>query len=315
MGNTRVTPRFAGISTFCRYPRLEDVPAASRPIDWAIYGVPFDGGVTYRPGARFGPRAVREASQYVKRYHMEHGVDVCERLSLCDAGDAPVLPYDCGENAKSAAAWAAKLADPGTKLFAVGGDHTTAYANLRATWERRGRPAGGLALLHFDSHLDTVDSVWGEKWGHASVFRRAIEDRLVDPRRMLSVGVKGPLNTAADLDYAREQGITVLTYEQWRRGVAAGRGEVEAFVARLAGAEAYVTFDIDVVDPAYAPGTGTPSVGGMTSAEALGALRSLKGANIVGADVVEVLPDRDAAGITALLAAHVVFEVLALAAV
>jgi agmatinase len=310
--DARVSPRFAGVSTFCRYPLLELVPKESRPIDWAIYGAPFDSGVTYRPGARFGPRAIRDASQYIKRYHIEHGVDVCEKLSICDAGDAPVKPYSMKETLDGIAAWATGLADPGTRLLAVGGDHSIAYANIKATWDRRGRPKGGLALLHFDSHLDTVDAVWGEKWGHASVFRRAIEEGLVDPTRMLSVGIKGPLNSAADLDYAKQQKITILSAEQWHRSIREGTREVETFVKSLGGAETYLTFDIDVLDPAFAPGTGTPSIGGLTSAEVVRLLHSLKGANIVGADVVEVLPDRDTAGITALLAAHVIFEILAL---
>ena len=188
--DSRVSPRFAGLATFCRYPRLQDVAPQNAPVDWAIYGIPHDGGVTYRPGARFGPRAVRDASQYVKRYHLEHAVDVCAALSLADAGDAPVRPYDNKETLDAVAAWATTLGDPArTKLFAVGGDHSAAYANSAATWERRGRPMGGLAMVHLDSHLDTVDAVWGEKWGHASPFRRAIEDGLVDPKRMLSVGI------------------------------------------------------------------------------------------------------------------------------
>jgi agmatinase len=316
--DARVSPRFAGVCTFCRYPRLEDVPAPSRPLDWLLYGVPFDGGVTYRPGARFGPRAIREASQYVKRYHLEHAVDICDKLSLADAGDAPIKPYSIKETLDTAATWAAKIENPKSKtqsppkLLAVGGDHSIAYANIKATWERRGRPRSGLALLHFDSHLDTVDEVWGEKWGHASVFRRCIEENLIDPRRMLSVGLKGPLNTAADLDYAKQQGITIMTAEQYHRATREGTAEIETFVKELNGAEAYLTFDIDIVDPAYAPGTGTPSIGGLTSAEVLRLLRSLKGANIVGADVVEVLPAHDPAGITSLLAAHILFEVLAL---
>lgn len=311
--NPRRSPRFAGISTFCRYPRLEDVPRGNAPVDWAIYGVPFDGGVTYRPGARFGPRAIRDASQYVKRYSIELDVDVPGVLSIADAGDAPVEPFSIKGTLDAVAGWAAELGDPkSTRLMAVGGDHSIAYANIRATWLRRGKPKGGLALLHFDSHLDTVDQVFGEKWSHASPFIRAIQDGLIDPRRMLSVGVKGPLNTADDLKFARESGITMMTYEQWHRAWREGSGEVEAFVARLGGAEAYLTFDIDCVDPAFAPGTGTPSIGGFSSAEALSLLRSLRGANIVGADVVEVLPDRDPAGITALLAAHAMFEVLSL---
>lgn len=308
--DSRVSPRFAGVATFCRYPLLETVPAGSRPVDWAVYGVPFDSGVTYRPGARFGPRSIREASQYVKRFHMEFGVDVCDILSLADAGDAPVKPYGIKETLDGVAAWATSLGDPAkTRLLAVGGDHSIAYANIRATWERRGRPQGGLALLHFDSHLDTVDAVWGEKWGHASPFIRAIEDGLIDPKAMLSVGVKGPLNTRADLDFARNSGVSVVTYEDCFRG---GQQVIGEFRQRLAGRETYLSFDIDVVDPAFAPGTGTPSVGGFTSAEVLALLRSFRGVEVVGADVVEVLPDRDPTGITALLASHVLFEVLAL---
>lgn len=314
--NPRRTPRFAGIPTFGRYPLIENVARANAPVDWAIYGVPYDGGVTYRPGARFGPRAIRMESQYLKRYSIEHDVDVAAFLSIADAGDSPVLPYTAKGTLDAVVDFAMEIGDPRTtKLMAVGGDHSVAYANIRATWQRRGKPKGGLALLHFDSHLDTVDQVFGEKWSHASVFIRAIEDGLIDPRRMLSVGVKGPLNAAGDLDFARDRGITIMTYSQWHRSIREGTGEVEAFVQKLGGDEAYLTFDIDCLDPAFAPGTGTPSVGGLTSAEALSLLRSLKGANIVGADVVEVLPDRDPAGITSLLAAHVVFEVLCLDAV
>jgi agmatinase len=306
----RQFPRFAGVATFCRYPLLELVPPESMPVDWAIYGAPFDGGVTYRPGARFGPRAIRDASQYVKRYSIEHDVDVCDVLSLADAGDAPVKPYSCKDNAESIADFAADIADPDhTKLLAVGGDHSIAYANIKATWLRRGRPEGGLPLIHFDSHLDTVDSVWDEKWGHASPFIRAIEEGLIDPEQMISIGVKGPLNTKADLDFARNRGVWIVTHSQW--GVDGPRllGE---FLREIGDAETYLTFDIDCVDPAYAPGTGTLSPGGFTSAEILAIIRSLARANIVGADVVEVLPDRDVAGITAFLAAHVIFEILCL---
>lgn len=312
--NPRVSPRFAGICTFCRYPRVEDVLPENRPIDWLIYGVPFDTGVTYRPGARFGPRAIREASQYVKRYHIEHDVDVCAKLSIADAGDAPVLPYDIKATLDEVANWAklqSKSAGNKTpaKLFAVGGDHSIAYANLKATWENADKPKGGLALLHFDSHLDTVDAVWGEKWGHASPFRRAIEDGIVNPKNMLSVGIKGPLNTPDDLNFAKDNGVTILTYADIKR---LGTKPIEKFVKSLAATPAYITFDIDVVDPAFAPGTGTPCPGGFTSAEALDLLRTLRGVNVIGADVVEVLPDRDVSGITAFLAAHVIFEVLAL---
>ncbi len=314
--NPRVSPRFAGLVTFARYPRLEDAAKTSKPVDWAVYGVPYDTGVTYRPGARFGPRSVRVESQYVKRYSIEHDVDVTEVLSLADAGDAPVAPYHPKENAQRVAAWASALDGGGkpnaTKLLALGGDHSIAYANIRATWERHGKPRGGLALLHFDAHLDTVDAVWDEKWGHASPFIRAIEDGLIDPRRMLSIGIRGPLNTRDDLAFAKKHGVTILTYDQWSASHREGNAEIRSFVERLDGAPAYLTFDIDCVDPAFAPGTGTPCVGGFTSAEALSAVRACVGASLAGADVVEVLPDRDVGGNTSLLAAHIAFEILAL---
>ncbi|MGE3108775.1 MAG: agmatinase [Phycisphaerales bacterium] len=319
--DARVTPRFAGVCTFCRFPMLDDVPESSRPVDWVVYGVPFDAGVTFRPGARFGPRAIRDASQYVKPYSIDHDVNVCEVLSVADGGDAPIKPFALKETLEGVCEHAIGLSErgggdkAGAKLLAVGGDHSIAYANMKATWVRQGKPAGGLALVHFDSHLDTVDITGGEKWSHASPFIRAVEDGILNPRKMLSIGVKGPLNSGADLDYARARGITLVTYSQWQRE---GAGRLEAFVDALAGEPVYLTFDIDCVDPAFAPGTGTPSVGGFTSAEALRLVRSLSrqggGLNVVGADVVEVLPDRDVSQITSLLAGHVIFEVLCLSA-
>lgn len=311
--NSRVSPRFAGICTFCRYPRLEDVNSENRPVDWAIYGVPFDSGATYRPGARFAPRAIRDASQYVKAFHLSHGVNVCETLSLADAGDAPVKPYHLEENAKGVADWASGLADPTTKLLAVGGDHTIAYANILATWRRNGSPSGGLALIHFDAHLDTVDEVWGEKWGHASPFRRAVEDGIVDPSAMLSIGIRGPLNREDDLEYAKSKGITLVTADgcDGAEPNEASRA-IDPFLHRLGTRPVYITFDIDCIDPAFAPGTGTPCPGGLTTRDAFALLRCLRGINVIGADVVEVLPERDPAGVTAFLAAHVMFEMLAL---
>ncbi len=246
--------------------------------------------------------------------HLELQVDIAKSLSLADAGDAPVKPFSCAETMDSVVEFATHLGDSKrTRLLAVGGDHSIAYANLRATWERRGRPAEGLALLHFDAHLDTADVVWGSKWTHASPFIRGIEAGFIDPRRMLSVGVRGPFNTASDLDFARQHGIELITFDQWRSGDGVAR--ISAFIERLGEDEAYLTFDIDCVDPAFAPGTGTPCCGGFTAAEALALLRCFAGVNLVGADLVEVLPDRDPTGITALLGAHVIFEVLSLAAI
>lgn len=311
--NARITPRFAGVPTFCRFPLLDAVEPQSRPVDWALYGAPFDSGVTFRPGARFGPRAIRDASQYAKPYHIEHDVNLAEVFSLADAGDSPVQPFDCETNAEVIASFARAIGDPKqTKLFAIGGDHSIALPNIRATWERRGKPKGGLALIHFDSHVDTVDQTLGERYSHASPFIRAIEEGILDPKRMLTVGVKGPLNTKDDLRYAQEKGVTLVTYERWRRE---GDAPIREFMKRLGDDEAYLSFDIDVVDPAFAPGTGTPSMGGFTSAEILALLRGLVGVNLVGADIVEVLPDRDVSQITALLASQIITEVLALDAV
>lgn len=311
--NPRLSPRYAGIATFCRFPLIEQVEAEHQPIDWALYGVPFDLGVTYRPGARFAPRAIRQESQYIKPYHMEHRMNLAEVFSMADAGDAPIKPFDSKETLDAVAEFALKLGDSQrTKLFAVGGDHSIAYANMRATWERRGKPKRGLAVLHFDAHLDTVDVVGGSRWTHASPFRRAQEDGLIDMKRMLSVGIRGPLNRADDLDFGREHGIEMVTCEQWR--TEDGKRRIAEFLERLGDDEAYLTFDIDCVDPAFAPGTGTPCCGGFTSAEAFSLVRQCAGRNIVGADLVEVLPDRDVSGTTALLASHIIFEILCAAA-
>ena len=315
--NSRVSPRFAGHCTFCRFPRFEDVAPENQPLDWATYGVPFDAGVTYRPGARFGPRAVREASQYVKPYHVEHAVNVCEVLSIADAVDAPVTPYSLEGNVDAAHAFARGLGSPTTRLLAVGGDHSIAYANIWAAWERAGEPDDGLPLVHFDAHLDTVDEVWGERWGHASPFRRAIEDGLVDARNMLSIGIRGPLNRADDLDFARKAGVTLISSEDLLDPLEAGRrapalARIDAFVRGVARRPCYLTFDVDVLDPAFAPGTGTPCPGGLSPSLAFALLRRLKGLHLAGADVVEVAPGLDPSGNTALLAGHVMLEVLAL---
>jgi agmatinase len=307
-------PRFAGVATFCRFPLIDAVPADRQPVDWAVYGVPFDGGTTYQPGARFGPRAIRDASQYMMPGHLELDTDIARTLSMADAGDAPVHPYSCKATLDAAREFAVGLGDPAHScLLAVGGDHSIAWANIAATWQRQGRPEGGLAVVHFDAHPDILDIMWGEKWGHGSPFLRAIEDGFVDPARMLSLGIRGPLSSRDEIERAAAHGIEVVTCEQWRSGVAERR--LEEFRLRVGQDKVYVSFDVDCVDPAFAPGTGTPVCGGFTSAEALGLLRWLSGINVVGADVVEVLPQRDPAGITALLGAHVIFEILSLAAV
>ncbi len=315
--DSRLSPRFAGIATFARFPLLDHVAAESRPLDWIVYGIPFDGGTTYRPGARFGPRAIRDESQYVKPHHLEYGLTLTELLSIADAGDAPVRPYNCKENAQATAEYAAALPDPKTaRLLALGGDHSIALANIRATHSRRGKGARPLAVIHIDAHFDTVDQVWDERYGHASPFIRAAEEGLIDPARMISIGIRGPLTSAQDLDYSKKHGATLVTTEALRKD---GLRVVDSFLKRIGDDEVYLSFDIDVVDPAFAPGTGTPCVGGLSSSEALALVRHLASGvgrppNVVGADLVEVLPDRDVGGITALLAGHIAFEIFCLSA-
>lgn len=311
--DARVQPRFAGLTTFCRFPRASDVAAASRPCDWLLYGVPFDGGVTFRPGARFGPRAIREASQYIKPFHSELGVNIAQVLSCADAGDSPVAPFDCETNALTVRDFALNLPEPAhSKLLAVGGDHSIAYANLAATHARRaalGANHAGLAVLHIDAHLDTVDAVWSERWSHASPFRRALESGLIDPSAMLSVGLRGTMNDPADFDFAGSRGVTLVPMTRWH---AEGVRVVREFIQRLNGRELYITFDVDGVDPAFTPGTGTPVVGGLSAVEALSLLRLFKGVPLAGADIVEILPDRDPSGITAMFAAQLLAEFLAI---
>ena len=241
-------------------------------------------------------------------------MNIAQVYSLADAGDTPVRPYSCKETLDAMVDFAETIGEPEhTRLFAIGGDHSIAYGNIRATWERRGSRTGGLALIHFDAHLDTADVIWGEQWTHGSPFRRAIEDGLIDPKRMLSIGIRGPLNTSDDLEYAKSHGVQIVTAGDVMRGD--GRQTIARFLKALGDDEAYLTFDIDCVDPAFAPGTGTPCSGGFSSSDVLSLLRMCAGKNIVGADLVEVLPDRDPSQVTALLASHVMFEIIAAAAV
>jgi len=298
-----------------RFPRLVDVPPNSPP-DWIVYGIPFDGGTTFHPGARFGPRAIRDASQYIKPASIELEVDLSVIFSLADGGDSPVAPYSCTDNVDLATAFAQGLGAPGqTHLLALGGDHSVSLANIRAAWERAGRPPSGLAALIFDAHLDTVDAIWEESYGHASFLRRAIEDGCIDSGRTMIVGIRGSLNTLDDLAYARANHITLVHMQRFIEDFAAAERTVLEFRDRVGDAPLYVSCDVDAVDPAFAPGTGTPVCGGFSSAQLLGLIRSFAGAQVVGADVVEVSPARDAVGNTAMLAAQVAFEILAVDAV
>ncbi|MBO0878617.1 MAG: agmatinase [Pseudonocardia sp.] len=297
-------PRFAGFATYARLPRADEVERA----DVAVVGVPFDSGVTYRPGARFGPSALREASRLLRPFHPGLDVSPFEAVQVADAGDIAVNPFNIGEAIETIQHEAEALSAGGTRLVTVGGDHTIALPLLRAA----AKAHGPVALLHFDAHLDTWDTYFGEPYTHGTPFRRAVEEGVVDTSALCHVGIRGPLFGARDLENDRRLGFGVLTSgDVLRRGI---DETVDALRRRIGERPLYVSVDIDVLDPAHAPGTGTPEAGGMTSRELLEILRGLDGANLIGADVVELAPAYDHAQITAIAASHVVYDLVSLLA-
>ncbi len=300
---TRV-PRFAGPATFARLPRLDEVPRA----DVAVVGVPFDSGVSYRPGARFGPGHIRAASKLLRPYHPGLDVEPFATQQVVDAGDVAVNPFDIGEALAAIQQASDDLRAGGTRLVTLGGDHTVALPLLRSLH----RDHGPIAVLHFDAHLDTWDTYFGAPYTHGTPFRRAREEGLLDPAHCLHVGIRGPLYSREDLSSDEVLGFQVIGADDFQTdGLAA---VVERIRARIDGAPVYVSVDIDVLDPAHAPGTGTPEAGGLTSRELLGCLRSLVGVDLVGADVVEVAPAYDHAEITGIAAAHVAYELISVLA-
>ena len=297
-------PRFAEPSTFARLPRLSDVARA----DVAVVGVPFDSGVSYRPGARFGPGHVRASSKLLRPFHPGLGVAPFGAQQVADAGDVAVNPFDIVAALTTIERASDELRGTGATLMTLGGDHTIALPLLRSV----ARDRGPVAVLHFDAHLDTWDTYFGAPYTHGTPFRRAAEEGLLDPRRCLHVGIRGPLYGADDLADDRVLGFQVIGSDDYQTdGLAA---VVERMRARLGDGPVYVSVDIDVLDPAHAPGTGTPEAGGLTSRELLHTLRGLVGVDVVGADVVEVAPAYDHAEITGIAAAHVVYELLAVLA-
>jgi len=300
---TRV-PRFAGLATFARLPRIDEVARA----DVAVVGVPFDSGVSYRPGARFGPAAVREISRLLRPYHQGLDVSPFDAAQVVDAGDLACNPFDIGAAVESIAEQAGELMDTGARLVTIGGDHTIALPLLRAAAQRH----GPVALLHFDAHLDTWDTYFGAAYTHGTPFRRAFEEGLLDTDALSHVGIRGPLYARGDLDDDARMGFGIVTApDVMRRGV----DEVVAGLReRIGDRPLYVSIDIDVLDPAHAPGTGTPEAGGLTSRELLEILRGLRDARLVGADVVEVAPPYDHADMTAVAASHVCYDLVSLLA-
>jgi agmatinase len=299
------SPRFAGIRTFARLPYVTDLT----DVDVAVVGVPFDTGATYRVGARFGPAAIREASALLRLYNPSLQIGVYERVSVVDFGDLPVAPGFIEQSYETIVSGLAAIVRTGVIPILLGGDHSVSLAHLRAIAAKH----GPLGLVHFDSHSDLWDRYWGQRYTHGTPFRRAVEEGLIDVARSTQIGMRGSLYDATDSDLGKSFGFQVFTMDEVR-----SRGYPSVLAAakeRVGTGPAFLSFDIDFVDPAYAPGTGTPEVGGPTSAEAIQCVRTMTDVNFVGFDVVEVLPAYDGAGqITALLAANVVFEMLSLVA-
>ncbi len=300
----QVIPRYAGLTTFARLPRREDVNRC----DVAVVGIPFDSGVTYRPGARFGPSHIRQASRLLRPYNPQLDVSPFAHQQVVDAGDMVANPFDIAAAVAEIDAQATELIGGGARLVTLGGDHTIAYPLLRA----HHRHYGPVSLLHFDAHLDTWDTYFDAPVTHGTPFRRAAEEGLFVPGHSAHVGIRGSLYGPNDLAEDAGFGFTVVHCAEFERRTT--DDVVEQLRTSIGDRPLYVSVDIDVLDPAHAPATGTPEAGGLTSRELLAIIRGLDGLDLVGADVVEVSPAYDHAEITGVAAANVAYEFVSLLA-
>jgi agmatinase len=303
--DAQVIPRFAGIRTFMRAPHVTDLQG----VDAVVYGIPFDTATSYRTGVRFGPEAIRSASSLLRPYNPALDVNVVERLSIVDYGDVPVSPGDTERTYAQVEEALAPIVEAGCFPLALGGDHSITLAELRAL----ARKHGSMALVQLDSHGDVWEQYFGQRYFHGTTFKRAVEEGLIDAHASVQAGMRGSLYGAEDIAVARDFGFTVLSTDELRDAGPAAYGDLVR--ERTQERPVFVSFDIDFLDPAFAPGTGTPEIGGFTTAEALAFVRALQGVNLVGADVVEVSPSYDGPGqVTALAGATVAYELLSLRA-
>ena len=298
----KLVPRYAGPSTFARIPELRDVDSC----DVAIIGVPFDAGTSYRPGARFGPQAVRQASRQLRtNYHPNYDVEPFKVQQVADAGDITCNPFNIDEAIKQIEDGATDLLNKVGSIITIGGDHTIALPLLRAVNKKCGQP---VALVHFDAHLDTWDTYFGAPYTHGTPFRRAREEGLFLDDASMHVGIRGPLYSRDDLREDEDLGFKIIHCDDFQTQ------SIDQIVKRIRDRVGdnplYLSIDIDVLDPAHAPGTGTPEIAGMTSREMLNVLRGLSGMNLVSADVVEVAPAYDHAELTSTAAATIVYELI-----
>ena len=298
--SSMVTPRFADVATFFRLPIIKDL----NQLDYCLCGVPWDGGTTNRPGARHGPREIRNASSLVRLYHPISLKSPYDKFNIADIGDCPVNPADLHDSLKKIEKFYLSIIESKTIPLSIGGDHLVSLPILRALGKKE-----PLGLFQFDSHSDTWDSYFGGyKYTHGTPFRRAIEENLIDPKKYVMIGIRGSLYDPNDMKWARQQGITIITIDEYYE---MGFTEAMKIVKNTLGdTQAYLTFDIDGIDPTFAPGTGTPEVGGFNVREAQLIIRELNTVNFVGADVVEVSPPFDVNNMTSLVASTIAFEIL-----
>jgi agmatinase len=304
--DAQISPRFVGIRTFMRLPHIPQ----PENVDVAIIGIPFDTGVTFRVGSRFGPSAIRENSLLLRPYHPVHDVEIFEYVSAVDAGDINIVPGFTEDSFERVEHALTLLLETSHAVpIVLGGDHSIALPDLRVLAKRH----GPLALIHFDAHLDTWDQYWGHRYTHGTPFRRAAEEGLLDTAHSIQVGIRGPLYSSGDMQGSRDLGFEILTTSDVLEHGAAWSAQRIAW--RVGDRPAYISFDIDCVDPAFAPGTGTPEVGGFSSYQAQQLIRGLAQVNLVGFEMMEVLPQYDGPGaVTSLLAANLCWEFLALVA-
>lgn len=297
-----VAPRFGGIATFMRLPH---VPLeAAEGIDIGLAGIPWDGGTTNRPGPRHGPRQIRDQSSMVRRMHQTFHVVPYDLANCADLGDCPVNPANVDDGLKRVETWFKTLIGKGIRPLSAGGDHLCSLPILRAVGEKR--PVG---MIHFDAHTDLYDGYFGGfKYTHGTPFRRAIEEGVLDPKRTVQIGLRGSMYDLDDFAFGEKAGVRLIRIEE---AMEKGPAQIMAEARAVVGDDpTYVSFDIDMLDPVYAPGTGTPEIGGFTTFQAQQMLRGLRGLNIVGADVVEVSPPFDPSGLTAYAGAVMMFEIL-----
>lgn len=299
--DSTVVPRFAGMATFMRFPAADDAAG----LDIALAGVPFDLGITNRTGARHGPREIRSMSSLIRRAHPVSGITPCEICRVADVGDVAVNPVDLQDSLRRITDFFARIHRAGAAPVAAGGDHLITLPIFRAI--ATDRPVG---MVQFDAHPDTLDHLYDEafKYNHATPFRRAVEEGLLDPKRTVQIGLRGSRFSKDDLAYSLETGMRVITIEEY---FDLGVKEVIAETRRVVGdGPVYISFDVDGLDPVYAPGTGVPEIGGFSTRDAQLMIRGLEGLDIVGGDVCEVSPPLDVANMTSVVAANLMFEIL-----